>query len=106
MIGDKRKVWVTAVIIKDKNNNCKEYYVHGEHEYDMIQFLFKKEETSNYISYPAEKKKETAWFYFILTKEDINEIKETTWYRNASYGNENLDLFLKENNEIEVIMDT
>lgn len=81
-----------------------EYGVHPEHECDMHNFLI---EHTNKIQNIGESvfpdNNNIHWFGIKLTQEDIDFIKETTWYHNTEWSNPTLGEQIIEGGEIEVI---
>lgn len=92
----------TKILLKPTRETCFDYFVHEEHESDLCDFL-KNHTGKQQIGY-TEPHTGVEWFVITLTSEDVEAIKQTAWYINAKWNNENLDFELVEGAKLETFI--
>lgn len=68
------------LIKKTKENKCSKYYIHDEHEFDMIDLLL---ENQNKINQLHEELIGLDWFIIKPTEKDKESYYNTCWFRNS-----------------------
>lgn len=90
------------ILINTNKNNFKRYFVHTYHETDMVKFL-KNHPDKGMVTINTKNNEGVEWYTITLTPEDIQKIKETTWYKNTKWDYPDLDEELTIGTTIEVL---
>ena len=93
----------TKILIHTKKQHCcLDFFVHEDHENDLIHFLInhlnKQPLTATFKS-----DKDVEWFLVKLTSDDVDTIKNTAWYKNAEWDFPQLYDVLQQDTIVELI---
>lgn len=91
------------LFIKNDTQSCGvDAWVHEYHENDMVSFLMNHPKKTN-VTNVTPHHDGVEWFKIVLTSEDVESIKETSWYHNTKSGAKELDKWIVQGATIEVI---